>query len=85
MTFGERLKELREQAGLTQAQLAEQVGVYRETTARLEANKHDPGWSLVQALTRVFEVSTEAFNVDAIAPPACRPAPARPPYPHRRR
>jgi transcriptional regulator with XRE-family HTH domain len=70
MRFGERLKELRESAGLSQDGLAHQAGLSTSTVAKVERLDIDPSWSTVQALARALGVSTEALREDA--PPAKR-------------
>jgi transcriptional regulator with XRE-family HTH domain len=74
--FGRRLKELREQAGLTQPQLAERANLSKAGIADLEQGRREPAWSTVQALCAALGVSCEAFN----QPPAERPdaGPGRP-------
>jgi len=47
-----RLKALREAKGLSQAALADKVGVSREYIARLENRKHDPPLSRIEKLAR---------------------------------
>jgi transcriptional regulator with XRE-family HTH domain len=71
--FGKRLKELREQAGLTQPQLAERANLSKAGIADLEQGRREPSWSTVQALCAALGVSCEAFNQE----PADRPATAR--------
>src|SRR4051794_16365859 len=80
MSFGARLKELRNSAGLTQAQLAEKVGIQRESLARLEAGGHDPGWSTVKAICRALCVECTAFtdDDDGDGPGRGRPPKAKP-------
>ncbi len=70
MSFAATLKAARERAGLTQQQLAEKLGVYREAVARFESGKHDPGWSTVQKLADVLGVELAAFRDDPAKPPA---------------
>jgi len=60
--FGGRLRELREQAGLTQAQLATAAGVQRLAVARWEAGSREPGWSNVMALCQALGVDCTAFT-----------------------
>jgi transcriptional regulator with XRE-family HTH domain len=67
--FGRRLKELREQAGLTQPQLAERARLSKGGIADLEQGRREPSWSTVQALCSALGVSSEAFNQE----PAERP------------
>jgi transcriptional regulator with XRE-family HTH domain len=68
-TFGRRLKELREQAGLTQPQLADKAKLSKAGIADLEQGRREPSWATVQALAAALEVSCEAFNQE----PAERP------------
>jgi transcriptional regulator with XRE-family HTH domain len=67
--FGPRLKELREQAGLTQPQLAERSGLTKAGIANLEQGRREPGWSSVLALCRALGVTPDAFT----QPPSERP------------
>jgi transcriptional regulator with XRE-family HTH domain len=74
--FPGRLRELREGAGLTQAQLAEKVGVGRDAVARWEAGVREPGWSSILALAEALGVDCTAFTVE---PEAAAPhGPGRP-------
>jgi transcriptional regulator with XRE-family HTH domain len=59
--MGCRLRELREEKGLTQGQLAELVGVKRDAVARWEADVREPGWSNVVALANALGVDCTAF------------------------
>src|SRR5262245_8942615 len=61
-TFGQKLKELREAAGMTQAELAEQAGMHVFGVAKLEQGLREPSWATVRALTHALDVSCEAFN-----------------------
>jgi transcriptional regulator with XRE-family HTH domain len=69
--FPDRLRELREQAGLTQEQLAERVGVKRDAVARWESGRREPGWSSILALCKALGVECTAF---AQSPTKRRPA-----------
>jgi transcriptional regulator with XRE-family HTH domain len=75
--FAGRLKELREQARLTQEQLAERAGMNKFGVAQLEQGRNKPSWETVLALAKALNVSCEAFTQE----PAPRPAagPGRPP------
>jgi putative transcriptional regulator len=57
--FPMRLKQLREAKGLSQAALAEKVGVSREYIARLETGKHDPPLSRVEKLAKALKMPIE--------------------------
>lgn len=54
-----RMKELRAKYGLTQAELAEKVGVRRETIVFLEQGKYNPSLILAYKVAKVFERSIE--------------------------
>ena len=41
--MGEKLKQARQAAGLTQAQLAERIGCLQKDISRWEAGIHEPG------------------------------------------
>lgn len=59
--FAERLRELRDKAGLTQAELSEVSGVAQSTIARYETARSDPGWEQVVRLARALQVDCTAF------------------------
>ena len=71
--FAAKLKELREQAGLTQKQLAERAGVAQRTVSSLEQGLYEPVWSTALALAAALGVDCTAFTQE----PADRPAPGR--------
>ena len=54
-----KIKEFREKAGLTQADLAEKVGVRRETIVHLENGKYNPSLKLAMDIARVDDVTVE--------------------------
>jgi transcriptional regulator with XRE-family HTH domain len=63
--FGARLKELREQAGLTQQELADAAGMHRFGIAKLEQGLREPSWATVRNLCMALGISCEAFQVPA--------------------
>lgn len=61
--FGARLRELREQAGLSRKELAEKAGLQSEAGIRnLEQGIRSPSWETVIALADALGCSTEAFR-----------------------
>jgi putative transcriptional regulator len=54
-----KVKQLREQFGLTQAQLGEKVNVSRQAINAIEKNKFDPSIWLAYDLARFFNMSIE--------------------------
>jgi transcriptional regulator with XRE-family HTH domain len=61
VTFGEKLKSLRDAVGLTQAQLADASGVPVGTIRDYEQIKRDPLLSSAAKLARALGVSIEVF------------------------
>ncbi len=69
-TFGEKLRELRTAAGLTQTELAEKAGLHRQAIAKLELGERQPAWETVRSITKALGVSCEAFEGEpAVNPP----------------
>jgi transcriptional regulator with XRE-family HTH domain len=60
--FGERLKQLRKNAGLSQAELAERAGMNRFGVAKLEQGAREPSWATVLNLARALGVDCRAFQ-----------------------
>ena len=58
---GERVKQARKRAGLTQKALAERVGVGRVSIARVEAGTRKPSMQLALAIAREVEEPVEAL------------------------
>ena len=53
------IKEYREKQKMTQKELAEKVGVRRETIVHLEKNKYNPSLELALEIASIFEVTVE--------------------------
>lgn len=58
-TFGERLKQLRSNQGLTQTQLAEKLGISPSTIGMYEQNRREPDNATIISLGSIFSVSTD--------------------------
>ena len=97
MTFGEKLQTLRTGAGLSQEELAEQLGVSRQAVSKWELDKTAPDVKYIVALSERFQVTTDYLlkeeTVSAVVPsqndPATDPNPSpegfpqAPPHPLR--
>ncbi|MCR5630051.1 helix-turn-helix transcriptional regulator [Eubacterium sp.] len=59
MTLITKVKELREEAGIKQSELAEKVGVRRETIVHLENGKYNPSLKLAMDIAKVFNEPVE--------------------------
>ena len=58
-----RLKKYRQMKDLTQGQMAEKVGVRRETIMRLEKAQYNPSLKLAIDISRVVEVPIEEIFI----------------------
>ncbi len=56
-----RVKELRKAKGLTQEELAEIIGVSRQTINAIEKEKFDPSLPTAFKMSKLFEVPIEVF------------------------
>lgn len=59
MKFGENLKRLRTQAGMTQADLARSLGVSVRSVAFYEADERHPDFDGLLVLADLFDVSLD--------------------------
>lgn len=58
-TIKNRVKELRESKGWTQQELADQVGVSRQSINSIERGRYVPSLMLALTFARIFKVSTD--------------------------
>lgn len=59
------IRKRREAAGLSQKDLAEQLGVSRQTINSVETGKYDPSLPLAIAIARFFRTTVEeVFDAD---------------------
>ena len=59
MTFGEKLKEARKEAGLSQEQFAEKMSVSRSAVAKWESDKGMPDVNNLKAMAQLLDISVE--------------------------
>ena len=55
--FSEKLSLLRRQAGMTQAELAERLGISKSSVSMYERGNREPEFDLLQAMADLFGVS----------------------------
>lgn len=60
--FQAKLKQLRQDAGLTQAQLAAKVDIPLGSLRDLEQGRHVPNWAVVVKLAAALNVDCTAFT-----------------------
>ena len=79
MTYGQRIKQGREQAGLTQEALAEAVGVSRQAVSKWESDRARPTPDKLAYLSEREDISPEEWAaMDAAEAASRRPPSARP-------
>ena len=61
--FVTRMKEYRERLNMTQEDLAERVGVRRETIVRLEKGQYNPSLNLASDISNEFDAAIEDIFV----------------------
>jgi len=61
MPLHENIMQLRKAAGLSQEQLAEQIGVSRQTVSKWETGQSAPELEKLLALSQIFGVSTDTL------------------------
>lgn len=59
MMIGDRIKQLRINAKMTQPELAEQLDITRSTVAAYENNTRQPSFPILIRLAHIFHVSTD--------------------------
>lgn len=59
INFGNRLKTLRTKSNLTQAQLAQKLGVTKSVVSAYENNLRMPSYDILISISRVFKVTTD--------------------------
>ena len=66
LTIENRVRELRNERGWTQQQLADAVGVSRQSINSIECNRYVPSLPLALLFARVFERTTdEIFQLES--------------------
>ena len=59
LTFGERVRNLREDADLNQTQLGKAIGMTQRKISYIECGKYEPSVDDIVALCRFFKVSSD--------------------------
>jgi transcriptional regulator with XRE-family HTH domain len=68
-TIGERLREFRRAAGMSQEGLARAADVSTSTVVKIERDAVDPSWSTVEKLAATLGVPVGAFAGESSAKP----------------
>ena len=62
--LGKRIKELRTQHNLTQAQFAEKIGVAKSTVVAYECNSRQPSYEALIRIAHAFGMHTDTLLLD---------------------
>ena len=73
--LGERIGGLRRAQGLSQAELAQKLGISASTMGMYEQNRREPSVQMLVALARELEVSTDFLLTGRSAPQEADPLP----------
>lgn len=66
MTLGMKICELRKRLGVSQEELASQIGVSRQTISKWERDESLPELDKVKALSAIFSISTDYLLLDSL-------------------
>ncbi len=59
VNFGERLRILREESNFTEEQLAEKLGIVKQTISKYEKNQREPKYETLLKIAEIFNVSID--------------------------
>ena len=71
MILADKIMELRKKNGWSQEELAEKVGVSRQSISKWESAQSVPDLNKILLLSKVFEVSTDYLLKDEIGEDEC--------------
>lgn len=66
MTLGNRIQEIRTQAGLSQEAFGERIGVTRQTVSKWELDQVYPELEKIVLISKIFKVTTDSLLIDGI-------------------
>lgn len=66
MTLGNRIQEIRTQAGLSQEAFGERIGVTRQTVSKWELDQVYPELVKIVLISKIFKVTTDSLLIDGI-------------------
>ena len=58
MTFGDKLRSLRENAGLSQLKLAKELGLGASTIGQYEKNRREPNFQRLKKIKNYFKINS---------------------------
>lgn len=86
MTFGDKLREMRAAAQLTQGALALQIGVHISSLRQWEQGKREPGWLHLLKLAEALDADPRVFrDCNGVHEQRSKPPARRGPKPKQKR
>lgn len=73
MKFGDRLRALRKECGMTQQDVAEALGCAKSTISMYEKNQREPAFEIIEALADIFNVPIARLMENTAAAPIKNP------------
>ena len=64
--FGEKLRTLRQQQGVSQMQLGEMLEVHHSHVGRIERNEKTPNIAMLLKISRIFNISADILIKDEL-------------------
>lgn len=64
MTFGQKIRNRREELGYTQAELAQKVHTTQPYVSRLERNNFNPSMKMIKSIADALRISTDYLLFD---------------------
>ena len=62
MIFADKLIELRKKSGMSQEELAEKLGVSRQSVSKWEGAQSTPDLNRILEISKIFDVSTDSVS-----------------------
>lgn len=66
MTFGEKIRKLRTEAGITQKELADKLNVTYQTVSKWENDTNEPDFSTLKELVKILNCTIEYLFDDQV-------------------
>ena len=78
MILADKIIELRKRSGMSQEELAEKLGVSRQSVSKWEGAQSTPDINRILQLSEIFSVSTDTLLKDEADLPAAEASPQEP-------
>jgi len=62
MTFGEKIRQARNKAGMSQEALAREAGIALNSMYRIEKDKMTPTFPIVAKIAKALDISLDSLN-----------------------